>query len=96
MIADEGVGMTLRVQGRVQGVWYRASAVDAARRIGVTGTVRNMPDGTVEVVAEGARARCEALIAWCHEGPPLARVDRIDVQWCPATGRHTAFEARYR
>ena len=85
----------VRVRGRVQGVWFRAHTRDAARRLGLTGWVRNAPDGTVEAVAEGPRGRCEALIAWCHEGSPLSRVDRVDAAWGEPTGEFASFEARY-
>lgn len=67
-----------RVVGRVQGVWYRASARDKAVELGLNGWVRNLPDGSVEAVAQGQRAAVEAFEAWLHEGPPVARVDRVD------------------
>ncbi len=71
----------LRISGRVQGVYYRASMVQEAQKLGLTGWVRNRDDGSVETVAEGARADIEALIAWSHHGPAGARVDKIEVQW---------------
>ena len=71
----------LFVAGRVQGVAYRAYTQRQARRLGLVGWVRNVSDGRVELVAEGSRADVEALIAWCHEGSPFARVDRVDVAW---------------
>ncbi len=70
-----------RVTGVVQGVWYRQSTADEARRLGLSGTVRNLPDGAVEVVAEGRREAVEALLAWCSRGPPAARVEAVDVTW---------------
>jgi acylphosphatase len=85
----------LRVHGRVQGVWFRAHTRDAARQLRLTGWVRNAPDGTVEAVAEGPRADCEALIAWCHEGSPLSRVERIETHWGTPAGEFTSFEARF-
>lgn len=60
------------VHGRVQGVFFRASTQKKARALGLTGWVRNLPDGTVEVLAVGPRPALEALLAWLHEGPPLA------------------------
>ncbi len=83
------------VSGKVQGVWYRASTVEEARRLGLTGWVRNLPDGRVEIVAEGPKERLEELIAWCHEGPPLAVVDRVDVVWETATGEFPDFSIAY-
>ena len=67
-----------RVSGRVQGVFFRASAAEEARRLGLAGWVRNRRDGSVEVFAQGAPGAVETLVAWLHEGPPLARVDRVD------------------
>ncbi|MBI5499684.1 MAG: acylphosphatase [Deltaproteobacteria bacterium] len=75
------VTCTIRIHGLVQGVWYRASTVEEARRLGLGGIVRNLPDGSVEAVATGPRDRLDALIAWCRQGPPAARVDTVDVTW---------------
>jgi acylphosphatase len=67
------------VTGRVQGVAFRASTVDHARVHGVTGWVRNLPDGSVELEAQGDEARVGALLAWCAHGPPAARVTGVAV-----------------
>ena len=69
----------LLVSGRVQGVWYRDTCARVARALGVKGWVRNLPDGSVQVVAEGARDEVDALLEWCHDGPPRADVTGIDV-----------------
>ena len=75
------------VSGRVQGVAFRQSTADEADRLGVNGWVRNLPDGRVEAEAEGERAAVDALVRWCHAGPPAARVDRVEVEWkAPAGG----------
>jgi acylphosphatase len=66
------------VGGRVQGVWFRASAREQARLRGVAGWVRNLPDGTVEACFEGAPGDVEALVRWCAHGPEGARVDRLE------------------
>lgn len=79
------------VSGKVQGVWYRATAVEKARELGLRGWVRNLPDGRVEIVAEGPRGALEKFIAWCHEGPPLAIVDEVKVVWEPYTGEFLNF-----
>lgn len=71
------VRVRLVVRGRVQGVWYRGSARDEARRRGIVGWARNLADGSVEVVAQGSRESIEVLAAWCHRGPPGARVSSV-------------------
>ena len=76
----------LRVTGLVQGVFYRQSTASEAGRLGLTGSVRNLSDGSVEVVAEGARAAVEGLVAWCRRGPPSARVASVEVEWGAPTG----------
>ena len=65
------------VSGRVQGVFFRASARDEARRLGVTGHARNLDDGSVEVVACGEDAALAQLERWLHRGPPHARVASV-------------------
>jgi len=67
------------VSGKVQGVWYRASAQRQAQRLGVTGIARNLPDGSVEVIACGDEAAVMALVDWCRRGPERARVDGLVV-----------------
>jgi acylphosphatase len=82
------------VQGRVQGVFYRDSCRAQAQRLGIRGWVRNRPDGTVEVVAEGPRDRVDLLLTWCHEGPPRATVTGLVVtDEVPAAER--PFHIRY-
>jgi acylphosphatase len=77
------------VTGRVQGVGYRASTVDEARDHGLTGWVRNLPDGSVELEAQGDAARVSALLAWCAHGPPAARVTGVAVEERdPIAGEH--------
>jgi acylphosphatase len=83
------------VQGRVQGVYYRASARDHARRLNLTGWARNCPDGSVELVVEGERRQIEQLIAWCHKGPPAAVVTQVEVEWQTATGEFEGFFVKY-
>lgn len=66
-----------RVSGRVQGVFYRASAREYARSLGLAGWIENRPDGTVEAVARGQPAALAAFEAWLAEGPPRARVSAV-------------------
>jgi acylphosphatase len=79
------------VAGRVQGVWFRGSTRAEAKRLGLTGWVRNLLDGRVELVAEGPEERVEALVAWCRHGPPHARVDDLEVIREAATGEFPDF-----
>jgi acylphosphatase len=76
----------LRIEGRVQGVAFRASTVTTARALGLRGWVANRPDGSVEVLAEGAEPAMTALLRWCHTGPPAARVDHVEVSEEPEHG----------
>ncbi|HLY74800.1 MAG TPA: acylphosphatase [Planctomycetota bacterium] len=71
----------LWISGMVQGVGYRWSCQRAAQGIGVTGWVRNLPDGRVEAVAQGTKEQVEQLIAWCYRGPEEARVSDIAVSY---------------
>jgi acylphosphatase len=84
----------VKIYGRVQGVWFRASTKEVADKLGVRGWVRNMPDGTVEAVFEGDDKSVEKIIEWCHRGPPLARVDRVEVEYEEPQGE-TEFRIRY-
>lgn len=70
---------SIRVRGQVQGVFYRQSTRSEARRLGLTGTVRNNPDGSVSIEAEGPPEALDALAAWCRQGPPAARVTDVAV-----------------
>jgi acylphosphatase len=67
------------VSGFVQGVWFRQSCRQEAVGRGVSGWVRNRPDGRVEAVFEGPEPAVAAMVAWCEEGPPRAHVDRVEV-----------------
>jgi len=84
----------LLVSGRVQGVFYRATTAERARELGLAGHARNLADKRVEVVAEGSPEAVAALIEFCREGPPLARVDAIDVAELEPTGEGGAFGVR--
>ncbi len=81
----------VRVTGLVQGVWYRASTRNEAERLGVVGWVKNLPDGSVRLEAEGPASRVEELVRWCHEGPPSARVAGVEVEWVEPTADEDAF-----
>ena len=88
--------MTLRrveilVVGRVQGVCYRASTQEQAQGLGLVGTVQNLADGSVRVIAEGAETDLQSLLAWCRRGPAHARVDTLTPVFSEATGAFSAF-----
>ena len=80
------------VRGRVQGVFFRAFIAKRARHLALVGYVKNLPDFTVEIVAEGYRDQLEELLAHAHKGPFLARVSDIAVEWRSSTGRFQSFE----
>jgi acylphosphatase len=82
----------LLVTGRVQGVAFRQATVDEARRLALTGWVKNRPDGAVEAVAEGEQRQVEALVAWCHHGPRLARVEHVSITWEEPRGDLAGFD----
>jgi acylphosphatase len=67
----------LYISGRVQGVFFRAATADEARRRGLSGWVRNRLDGRVEAVFQGEPSSVAAMVSWCHNGPPHARVDSV-------------------
>jgi acylphosphatase len=79
------------ITGRVQGVSFRYHARVCARRLGLTGWVRNLADGRVELVAEGAPEQLRALLDWCGEGPAAARVDRVEHREGAASGEFEGF-----
>ena len=83
------------VRGRVQGVYFRASARDRARQLDLSGWARNCRDGSVEILAEGEKTRLERLVTWCHGGPPGAVVTDLDVEWQEASGEFVGFVVRY-
>ena len=89
--ADDKIRVRLRIEGRVQGVFFRASTQDHAQRLGVSGWVRNCSDGSVEVVAEGERAKIDNLIAWCRTGPRGAKVGDVQIRWEEFSGEFTDF-----
>jgi acylphosphatase len=68
------------IEGRVQGVFFRAYMRDAAKKEGVRGWVRNTPDGRVEAIMEGEADAVDRMIQWCHRGSPLSRVDNVIVE----------------
>lgn len=85
----------LRITGIVQGVFFRAYTRDKARSLGLSGWVRNRADGSVEVVAEGPEDEIKQLVAWCDQGSPSSRVERVECGWEEACGEFEGFSVRY-
>lgn len=85
----------VRVTGRVQGVCYRQSTVEMAGPLGLSGWVRNLPDGSVEALFEGDKAKVGEAIAWCRQGPPRAAVDDVTVEWLGGPPECVGFATRY-
>jgi acylphosphatase len=81
------------VRGRVQGVFFRAETRARAESLGLAGSVRNMPDGSVEAVFEGDQERVESMIGWCKRGPDGAGVEGVEVSSEEPTGEH-GFDVR--
>jgi acylphosphatase len=95
MAAGNSVRALIWVSGLVQGVAYRAFAQRTALQQGLRGGVRNLDDGRVAVEVEGDRQAVERLIASLRIGPPMARVQDVQVQWEAPTGQHADFRIWY-
>ena len=78
---EDLASVNVLVTGQVQGVFFRASAMEQAQSLNLTGWVKNIPDGSVEVQAEGPRYALEELVKWCNNGPPSAEVDHVSARW---------------
>lgn len=85
----------LKIQGRVQGVFFRDSVRRQAKKLNLVGWAMNQEGGIVQVIAEGQEENLKQLIKWCYNGPILAKVDQIDIDWQEATGQFNQFEIKY-
>lgn len=85
----------VRISGRVQGVCFRANTLGKARSLGLTGWVRNLPDGSVEAAFEGDNGAAQAMRDWCRTGTPPARVDRLEAEEESPTGEFADFKIVY-
>lgn len=83
------------ISGRVQGVFFRASTWEVAKRLRLRGYVRNLPDGRVEAVFEGDEEKVRKAIEWCRRGPPLAIVEKVEVEWEEPKGDFDDFVILY-
>ncbi|RLF27691.1 MAG: acylphosphatase [Thermoplasmata archaeon] len=83
------------ISGRVQGVWFRGSTKDKAEQLGLHGWVKNTNDGKVEAVFEGEENAINEMIKWCHHGPPLAKVENVEINWEEPKNIEEGFSIRY-
>ena len=93
-MTEEPTALRAVVRGSVQGVGFRFFVQDIAQKLGLTGYARNLPDGSVEVVAEGSSSALDTLLPSLRRGPSLSRVDRVDVAWAAPTGEYADFGIR--
>ena len=82
------IARNILVKGRVQGVYFRVHARDEALKLGIAGQVRNLPAGSVQILAEGKAEAMEAFLAWCAVGPSRARVEELVVEEWEVRGFH--------
>jgi acylphosphatase len=82
------------VSGQVQGVFFRDSARERAEQLGLAGWVKNLPDGRVEAVFEGAPEKVREMISWCEQGPSHATVEDVDTEFEDSSGDLRGFEVR--
>lgn len=85
----------LYISGRVQGVFFRDHTRRMALSLGIKGFVRNLWDGRVEIVVEGEEESVKELINWCHKGPPLAKVEKVEIEYEPYFGEFDGFKITY-
>ncbi len=94
-MSDEHLArLRLLITGKVQGVFFRASAADQAKRLGISGFARNLRDGSVELVGEGSRTALESFLEWARRGPPHARVAHVNMEWVEFIGEFRDFQIR--
>lgn len=86
--------LEITVRGTVQGVFFRDHTQRQAKRLDLSGQVRNNPDGSVTIAAEGPEPKLKELLAWAQDGPDAAQVESIDDQWGDATGEYRDFLVR--
>ena len=83
------------IEGIVQGVFFRASTIEESSKLGLTGWVKNCPDGRVEAVFEGEIDKIEQIVEWCKKGPPGAVVSNVETVLERATGEYDSFTIKY-
>jgi len=85
----------LKIFGEVQGVFYRANSQERAEELGLVGWVKNLGDGSVEIVVQGEEEMINEMISWCYEGPTGSAVEDIHVKWEEVMENFNGFEIRY-
>ena len=90
----EKAGAYIRVSGMVQGVAYRHYAREVAEQLGIKGCIKNLINGDVELIVEGSQKAVKQMIEWCKEGPRLAIVENIEVDWLPYSGEFNQFHIK--
>jgi acylphosphatase len=88
---SEKARISMIISGRVQGVFFRYKTQQEALKLGLTGWVRNLDGGQVEVLAEGEKDKLEELVKWCKSGPRSAKVENLEVKWLPYEGEFKEF-----
>jgi acylphosphatase len=83
------------ISGRVQGVWFRANTKDKAEQLGLNGWVRNTNDGNVEAIFEGEPEKITKMLEWCHQGPPMAHVENVEINYQESTNGFDGFSIGY-
>jgi acylphosphatase len=83
------------VSGKVQGVFFRQNTLERAKTLGLKGWVRNTQDGRVEAIFEGEKEKVEKILEWVKSGPPLARVENVEIRFEDFKGEFDDFEIRY-
>ena len=85
----------VRISGRVQGVWFRANTKQKAEQLGVFGWVKNTPDGCVEAIFEGEEKSVKEMLEWCNRGPPLAKIENVEIETKNPTDAFDEFSIKY-
>lgn len=91
----KNVRVKVLVSGRVQGVFFRQNTKDLAKKFGLKGWVKNLPNGKVEAVVEGKKETVEKLVEWLKKGPSLAKVEDLKIDWQEAKGDFEDFQILY-
>jgi len=84
--------LTAKIYGTVQGVFFREKTEALAKNLGLTGFAKNLPDGTVKIVAEGDEVYLQQLLEWCHHGPGSAKVEKVESTFQVATSEFEGFK----